>query len=197
MLWYSPVWQIEDARNRGSEASTKLHNSLSDAQEKAEELDRLYKDLTKEVQILSKEKEAMDKQRTEAIQKRAKLELDDNDLQERISTNIKAKVRKLDNVLCYNCLEFSLFIHLFQLLGVQEDAAKQLEILEKEIQESTNELNKMKPLYEGQVKEEEEITRGYDHGSFQKTLWSIRCWSWHAIFVQLTRSYLNLFSVPN
>ncbi|XP_027158386.1 structural maintenance of chromosomes protein 3 [Coffea eugenioides] len=126
------LMEIEDARNRGSEASTKLHNSLSDAHEKAKELDRLYKDLTKEVQILSKEKEAIDKQRTEAIQKRAKLELDDNDLQERISTNIKAK----------------------------EDAAKQLEILEKEIQESTNELNKMKPLYEGQVKEEEEITRG-------------------------------------
>ncbi|KAL3530194.1 hypothetical protein ACH5RR_009516 [Cinchona calisaya] len=124
--------EIEDFRNRASEKSTEMYNSVLDAHEKSKELDRQYKDLTKEIQILSKEKEAIEKQRTEAIQKRAKLELDDKDLQERISANIKTK----------------------------EDAAKQLELLEREIQESTTELNKMKPLYESQVREEEEITRG-------------------------------------
>lgn len=37
---------------------------------------------------------------------------------------------------------------------------KQLELLEKEIQESTDELNKIRPLYEAQIREEEDITRG-------------------------------------
>lgn len=84
--------QIEDARNKVSETSNRMYNSVLDAHEKSKELDKAYKDLTKEVQILSKEKEAIEKQRTEAIKKRAKLELDDKDLQEKISTNIKAKV---------------------------------------------------------------------------------------------------------
>lgn len=69
-----------------------MYNSVLEAHEKSKELDKLYKDLTKEVQILSKEKEAVDKQRTEAIKKRAKLELDEKDLQEKISANLKGKV---------------------------------------------------------------------------------------------------------
>lgn len=124
--------EIEDARNKVSETSTEMYNSVLEAHEKLKELDKLYKDLTKEVQILSKEKEAVDKQRTEAIKKRAKLELDEKDLQEKISATLKAK----------------------------EDAGKQLDLLEKEIQESTDELNKIKPLYENQIREEEDITRG-------------------------------------
>lgn len=124
--------EIEDARNKVSETSTEMYNSVLEAHEKLKELDKLYKDLTKEFQILSKEKEAVDKQRTEAIKKRAKLELDEKDLQEKISATLKAK----------------------------EDAGKQLDLLEKEIQESTDELNKIKPLYENQIREEEDITRG-------------------------------------
>lgn len=69
-----------------------MYNTVLEAHEMSKELDKLYKDLTKEVQILSKEKEAVDKQRTEAIKKRAKLELDEKDLQEKISVNLKAKV---------------------------------------------------------------------------------------------------------
>lgn len=93
LCWWSHVLQIEDVRNRVSEKSTEMYNSVLDAHEKSKELDRQYKDITKEVQILSKEKEAIEKQRTEAIQKHAKLELDDKDLQERISSSMKAKVR--------------------------------------------------------------------------------------------------------
>lgn len=44
---------------------------------------------------------------------------------------------------------------------IQDDAQKQLMILEREVQETKNSLNDIKPLHEKQVKEEEDITRGY------------------------------------
>ena len=43
----------------------------------------------------------------------------------------------------------------------QDDAVKQLHMLQKEIQESTEELNRIKPLYDNQLKKEENITKGY------------------------------------
>ncbi len=55
-------------------------------------LEETLKDLTKEVQGLVNEKEAVEKRRTEAIKKHTELELDVNDLQERISGNNRAKV---------------------------------------------------------------------------------------------------------
>ncbi|CAL5432465.1 unnamed protein product [Camellia sinensis] len=124
--------EVEESRNNVSEKSTKMYNSVLDAHEKSKELDKTFKDLTKEVQSLSKEKEVIENQRTEAIKKHAQVELDDRDLQEKISGNIRAK----------------------------EDAVKQLEILQKEILDSTQELNNIRPLYNNQVREEEEITRG-------------------------------------
>ncbi|XP_057473114.1 structural maintenance of chromosomes protein 3-like [Actinidia eriantha] len=124
--------EIEEARNKVSEKSTKMYNSVLDAHEKSKELDKTFKDLTKEVQILGKEKEAIENQRREAIKKHAQLELDNKDLQEKISGDIRAK----------------------------EDAEKQLEILQKEIQDSTEELNRIRSSYNNQVREEEEITRG-------------------------------------
>ncbi|XP_049409721.1 structural maintenance of chromosomes protein 3 [Solanum stenotomum] len=124
--------EVEEARNKVAENSTKMYESVLEAHEKSKELEKLSKDLTKEIQILSKEKEAVEKQRTEAIRKRAKLDLDYKDLQEKMSTNIKAK----------------------------DDAQKQLMILEREVQETKNALNDIKPLHEKQVKEEEDITRG-------------------------------------
>lgn len=123
--------EIEEVRTKASETSMKMHNSVMDAHEKLKELDKSLKDLGKEVQILSKEKEAIEKQRTEAIKKRAKLELDDKDLKEKITGNTKAK----------------------------EDAVRQLELLEKEIQESTGELNRIMHLHGDQVKKEEDLTR--------------------------------------
>lgn len=124
--------EVEEARSKVAENSTKMYESVLEAHEKSKELEKLSKDLTKEIQILSKEKEAVEKQRTEAIRKRAKLDLDYKDLQEKMSTNIKAK----------------------------DDAQKQLMLLEKEVQETKNALNDIKPLHENQVKEEEDITRG-------------------------------------
>uniref|UniRef100_A0A5B7B119 Structural maintenance of chromosomes protein n=1 Tax=Davidia involucrata TaxID=16924 RepID=A0A5B7B119_DAVIN len=124
--------EVEEARNKVSEMSTKMYNSVLDAQEKSKELDKTSKDMTKEVQSLNKEKEAIEQRRTEAIKKHAQLELDDKDLQEKISANIRAK----------------------------DDGVKQLESLQREIQDSTEELNKIRPLYNNQVREEEEITRG-------------------------------------
>lgn len=124
--------ELEESRNQVSEKSTKMYNSVLDAHEKSKELDKTFKDLTKEVQSLSKEKEVIENQRTQAIKKHAQVELDERDLQEKISGNIRAK----------------------------EDAVKQLEILQKEIQDSTQELNNIRPLYNNQVREEEEITRG-------------------------------------
>ncbi|KAL1827786.1 hypothetical protein DCAR_0206984 [Daucus carota subsp. sativus] len=123
--------EIEDARKKVSEASAKVYNNVLDAHEKFKELDKAYKDFTKEIQKLNKEKESVEKQRIEALRKQAQLHLDDKDLQEQIITNIKAK----------------------------EDVTKQLEILQKDIQKSTEELSRIKPLYNNQVMEEEGITR--------------------------------------
>ena len=43
----------------------------------------------------------------------------------------------------------------------QENAVKQLKILEKEIQDSMDKLDEISPLYEAQVKKEKDITKGY------------------------------------
>lgn len=82
-----------------------MYNTVLEAHEMSKDLDKLYKDLTKEVQILSKEKEAVDKQRTEAIKKRAKLELDEKDLQEKISANLKSKV-------IFRCISLLFYLNL-------------------------------------------------------------------------------------
>ncbi|KAL0437108.1 UNVERIFIED_CONTAM: Structural maintenance of chromosomes protein 3 [Sesamum radiatum] len=126
------LMDIEENRNKVSETSATMYNKVLDAHEKCKELDKLLKDLTKEAQILSREKEAIEKQRTEAIKKRAKLELDDKDFHDKIKANIKAK----------------------------EDAVAQLELLEQEIEGSYAELTRIKQLYDNQVREEENLTRG-------------------------------------
>jgi structural maintenance of chromosome 3 (chondroitin sulfate proteoglycan 6) len=48
---------------------------------------------------------------------------------------------------------------------LQGDATRQLEILQKEIQDSMDELDKIHPFYEKQVIKEKEITKGYVYGS--------------------------------
>ncbi|KAF3439505.1 hypothetical protein FNV43_RR17783 [Rhamnella rubrinervis] len=124
--------EVEDARTKVSETSAKMYNSVLDAHEKSKELDKEMKDLTKELQALNKEKEAVETQRTAAIKKHTELELDVKDLQEKMSGNFRAK----------------------------EDAVRQLQILQKEIQDSMDELDKINPLYEHQVANEKEITKG-------------------------------------
>nr|XP_024928084.2 structural maintenance of chromosomes protein 3 [Ziziphus jujuba var. spinosa] len=124
--------EVEEARTKVSETSAKMYNSVLDAHEKSKDLDKTMKDLTKEVQALNKEKEVVENQRTEAIKKHTELELDMKDLKEKMSGNIRAK----------------------------EDAGRQLHILQKEIQDSMDELDKINPLYETQVLKEKEITKG-------------------------------------
>lgn len=84
--------QIDEDRYLVSEKSARMYNSVSDAHEKCKEYDKSLKDLAKEAQILSREKEAVEKQKTEAIKKRAKLELDNKDLDDKIRGNVRAKV---------------------------------------------------------------------------------------------------------
>ncbi|XP_028806112.1 structural maintenance of chromosomes protein 3 [Neltuma alba] len=123
--------EIEEARVKVSELSTKKYNDVLDANEKTRDLENTLKDITKELQSLNKEKEIMEKRRTEALKKHTELELDAKDLQEKISGNIRAK----------------------------EDAVRQLKILEEEIQDSMSELDKISPLYENQVIQEKDITK--------------------------------------
>ncbi|CAB4283123.1 unnamed protein product [Prunus armeniaca] len=103
--------EVEDARNKVSETSTKMYNSVLDAHEKS-------------------------------IKKHTELELDVKDLQEKISGNFGAKV-------------------IFKLCPLQRGrCVRQLQTLQKEIQDSMDELEKMNPLYEDQVMKEKEITKG-------------------------------------
>ncbi|XP_047983686.1 structural maintenance of chromosomes protein 3-like [Salvia hispanica] len=124
--------KIDEDRYMVSKISATMYNSVLDAHEKCKELDKLLKDLTKEAQILSREKEAVEKQKIEAIKKRAKLELDNKDFDDKIRGNIRAK----------------------------EDAVIQLELLEKEIEESNTELTSVKNSHDLQIGEEERLTLG-------------------------------------
>ncbi|KAJ6410089.1 hypothetical protein OIU84_009567 [Salix udensis] len=108
-----------------------LHDARQKLLEVEEDLEKVLKDLTKEVQALNKEKEAAEKQQTEAIKKQAELELDVKDMLERFSGNIQAK----------------------------DDAIKQLDILQKEIQDSQKELNKISPIYDEHLSKEKDITK--------------------------------------
>ncbi|KAH8497889.1 hypothetical protein H0E87_016971 [Populus deltoides] len=123
--------EVEDARSKVSEKSAKMYNDVLNAHEESKDLEKVLKDLTKEVQALNKEKEAAEKQQTEAIKKQTELELDVKDMLERFSGNIQAK----------------------------DDAMKQLDILQKEIQDSQKELNKISPIYEEHLSKEKDITK--------------------------------------
>ncbi|KAG4198294.1 hypothetical protein ERO13_A05G076900v2 [Gossypium hirsutum] len=124
--------EVEEARTKVSEKSSEMYNAVLDSHERFKDLDKKSKDLTKELQGLNKDKEALETKQAEAIKKQTALELDVKDLEERMSGNMQAK----------------------------EDAVKQLRMLQKEIKESTEELNRIKPLYDNQLKKEENITKG-------------------------------------
>uniref|UniRef100_A0A7N0UY74 Structural maintenance of chromosomes protein n=1 Tax=Kalanchoe fedtschenkoi TaxID=63787 RepID=A0A7N0UY74_KALFE len=123
--------EVEEARTKVSEKSAQMYNSVLDAHEKSKDLEKTFKELTKELQVLNKEREAVEKRRTEAMKKSSQLELDNKDLEERISLNKRAK----------------------------EDALKQLKILQKEIEDSNKDLAKITLHYDEKVKEEHDISR--------------------------------------
>ncbi|KAJ0561418.1 putative structural maintenance of chromosomes protein [Helianthus annuus] len=124
--------EVDEERNAISEELIRKYNTSVEEEEEVKKLDKLYKDITREVQGLSREKEAIEKQRTKAIKRHTEVELDVTDLEERIMASSRSK----------------------------DEAGKQLEVLRREIQQSTAELNKIKPLYEEQVQKEDEITKG-------------------------------------
>ncbi|XP_042430532.1 structural maintenance of chromosomes protein 3 [Zingiber officinale] len=124
--------EIEESRNKVSEKSSNMHNRVLEAHENLKLLEKQSKILTKELQSLNKEKEEIEKKRTEALKMHTQIELDLRDVEERLASDIRSK----------------------------EEAARQLESLRKEIQESRDELNTIRPLHQSKVAEEEEITKG-------------------------------------
>lgn len=84
--------QVDEERNAISEELVRKYNSSVDDEEEVKKLDKSYKDLTREVQGLSREKETIEKQRTEAIKKHTAVELDVTDLEEKIIGSRRAKV---------------------------------------------------------------------------------------------------------
>ncbi|XP_020593015.1 structural maintenance of chromosomes protein 3 [Phalaenopsis equestris] len=124
--------EIEEARNTVSEKSTTMHNKILKNHDRLKELEKDFKTFSKTIQGLNKEKEVIDKRRTEALKIRTQLELDLKDIEERISGDIRAK----------------------------DDAARQLKGLRKEIQDSRNELNAIRPLHNEKVAEEEGFIKG-------------------------------------
>lgn len=141
-----------------------MYNSVLDAHERSKDLEKTFKELTRELQVLNKEKEAVEKRRTEAMKKCTQLELDNKDLEERISLNKRAKVSYCFNNDSHLCLVVvhttsCLSLYTLHILPLQEDARQQLEILQKEIQESNKDLAKITPLYDQKVKEEHDISR--------------------------------------
>uniref|UniRef100_A0A1D1YI49 Structural maintenance of chromosomes protein n=2 Tax=Anthurium amnicola TaxID=1678845 RepID=A0A1D1YI49_9ARAE len=123
--------EIEEARNKVSEKSASMYNSVLEAHEEVKLLDKENKVLTKDIQSLNKEKETLEKRRTKALEMHAQIELDVRDLEDKRSTNLRAK----------------------------EEAERQLKSLRKEIQESRDELNTIRPLHNAKVIEEEEISK--------------------------------------
>ncbi|XP_023728223.1 structural maintenance of chromosomes protein 3 isoform X1 [Lactuca sativa] len=123
--------EVDEERNAISEELVRKYNASVEEEEEVKKLDKSFKDLTREVQGLTREKQTIEKQRTVAVKKHTEVELDVKDLEEKIIGSSKAK----------------------------DEAGKQLEVLQREIKESTSELNKTKPLYDKQVKAEEDITK--------------------------------------
>ncbi|CAN8247051.1 unnamed protein product [Cochlearia groenlandica] len=123
--------QVDVARTKASEESTKMYDRVEKAQDDSKSLDESLRGLTKELQTLNKEKESVEARKTDAIKKKTKLELDENDFKERIAGNIQLK----------------------------NDALEQLNTVEREMQDSLKELEAINPLYDSQVDKEKQTTK--------------------------------------
>lgn len=86
------LFQVEEERDKVSEKSTTMYNAILESEERCKDLDKDSKRLSKELQVLTKEKVAVENRRTEAIKRKTQLELDCRDLKERISRSSRAKV---------------------------------------------------------------------------------------------------------
>ncbi|XP_024525303.1 structural maintenance of chromosomes protein 3-like [Selaginella moellendorffii] len=124
--------EIEEARARVSEKSSNMHNAVVESHERLKGIEKELKTLAKGQQGLLKEKESAEKQKTEAMKALAKFELDVRDVEDRIKSEARTK----------------------------EEVTKELQSLEKEIKKTENEFEQVKPVYDRQVAEEDEITKG-------------------------------------
>ncbi|KAI5060757.1 hypothetical protein GOP47_0025177 [Adiantum capillus-veneris] len=122
--------ETEEARAKVSEKSSAMYNNVLESHERHKTLDKDVKKINKDLQLLMKERETADKQKTEAIKSATKIELDVQDIEEKIRNEGKTK----------------------------EEIMKELKALDREVQRSKKELEKVKPLYEKQLLEEEEIS---------------------------------------
>lgn len=118
--------ETEDARARISEKSSAMYNNVLESHERLKTLEKDLKKISKDLQGLVKERDAADKQKTEAIKTSTKVELDVQDIEERIKSEARAK----------------------------EEITKELKALDREVQRSKKELEKVKPLYDKQLLEE-------------------------------------------
>eukprot|EP00250_Pteridium_aquilinum_P002812 c13037_g1_i1 orf=123-3737(+) len=122
--------ETEEARTKVSEKSSAMYNNVLESHERLKTLDKDLKKINKDLQGLVKEREIADKQKTEAIKTSTKVELDVKDLEEKIKIEARTK----------------------------EEITRELKALDREVQRSKKELEKVKPLYDNQLLEEEEIS---------------------------------------
>ncbi|KAI3967943.1 hypothetical protein MKX01_027126 [Papaver californicum] len=123
---------VEEAHSKASETSANMYNNVLDVHENAKKIEKEAKDIHKNILVLNKEKEVIEKQRTEAMRKHAQVDLDVRYLEERISGNNRER----------------------------EEASRELDVLEMEIQNSRNEPEQIRLSYNDQMAKEEEITKG-------------------------------------
>lgn len=75
-----------------SEKSSKMHNSVLDSHEQLKTLEKELKTVTKDLQGFQKEKEVVERHKTESLKAFAKVELDVRDVEDRIKAEARIKV---------------------------------------------------------------------------------------------------------
>lgn len=93
-----------------------MYNAVLDSHERLKDLEKMSRDLTKELQSSSKEKDALEIQQAEAIKKQTALELDVKDLEERMSGNMQARVLYLTEFLPSSVSTKGKMLNLFGIL---------------------------------------------------------------------------------
>ncbi|KAJ6959832.1 hypothetical protein NC653_038020 [Populus alba x Populus x berolinensis] len=110
-----------------------------DVHEESKDLEKVLKDLTKEVYEFSREKEEAEKRQTKTIKSLTELEVDRKDLRGRISRHIQAN----------------------------DDATKQLDILQREIQDAHEDSKNLETVLKDLTKEVQEFSREQEEAERQ------------------------------
>lgn len=124
--------EIEEERRKVTLESTRMYEDVLESREKIKSEEKELKVLSKDLQKFSKDKETMEGQRRKALEKHAQIELDVKDLEDRKSSNLRAK----------------------------NDAEKQLTSLRRDIQKIRDELNDIRATHDAKLVAEEEKSRG-------------------------------------